>query len=454
MRSLFIKIFLWFWLAMTLVGGCILILALTTDADGDNHEQQQRRYHLESQTLITAYESGGRAALADTLRKLEQSTGQQAFLFRDDTNLAGDGALPPPLRTLVNQAAKTRVNEVQAGDREIWVAFPATSHYVYLVKRIRPSALARILNPRALGLRLLITFIIAGGICYLLARSLTAPIAKLQGATRRLAAGALSTRVRDQIRGHDEIAALAGDFDQMAERIEGLVNSQGRLLRDISHELRSPLARLNLALELARQDSRLADSPALDRIERESGRLNELIGLLMNLVRLEDGSENLPMATVDLARLVREIATDADFEARQRRREVVCSIPRPVVIQASAELLHQAIENVVRNAVRCTAEQTSVEISLDDQDNLVTVRVRDHGPGVPKSDLERIFHPFFRSEVARDRQSGGIGLGLAITARAVRLHGGRVAAGNRAGGGLEVVITLPLKRAPEPGTPL
>jgi two-component system sensor histidine kinase CpxA len=238
----------------------------------------------------------------------------------------------------------------------------------------------------------------------------------------------------------------------MAERLETLVNAQSRLLKDISHELRSPLARLNVALGLVRQRSGFESANMLDRIELEVSRLNELIGRLLTLARIEDGQQSVPRMPVPLDELVLNVAEDAEFEAQARHCHVRSVIPPGEWrVRGEASLLHSAIENVVRNAIRYTGEGTTVEIHLLRAETAggveAVVKVTDCGPGVPPDALEKLFQPFYRLDDARGRQTGGVGLGLAITERAVRFHGGRVAASNRAEGGLEVELRLPLAAA-------
>ena len=298
----------------------------------------------------------------------------------------------------------------------------------------------------------LFLMLIGGAFCYWLARYLTKPVVKLRRATNDLANGKLGTRVGPSLGNRrDELALLARDFDSMAERIESLLNAQRRLLGDISHELRSPLARLNVALELARERAGGNATTALERIELESQTIDELIGQLLALTRLETGSRQINATPFDLRKLVEEIAGDADFEARSRNRFVQLNCSEGFTIVGSKELLRPAIENVVRNAVQYTAENTVVEIDVrrngassnGGQNGFAEITVRDHGAGVPDTALTEIFRPFYRVDDARDRASGGSGLGLAITERAVRLHEGTVSAMNAPGGGLMVSIMLP-----------
>jgi signal transduction histidine kinase len=298
------------------------------------------------------------------------------------------------------------------------------------------------------SLRLLMVLLIGGIFCFWLARYLTKPLLNLRATTNELAEGNLGARVGTKLtKRRDEVGHLGRDFNGMAERLESMVKAQQRLLGDISHELRSPLARLGVALGLARQRSGPEATASLDRIERESDNLNELISQLLILNKLESGTDARKRTNVDLASLVHEVAEDADFEARSLNRSVKIVNSDPCSIYGVEELLRSAVENVVRNAVRFTPEGTAVEVELKKQngssDNFAIISVRDRGNGVPNESLEKIFQPFYRTEDARDRQSGGgTGLGLAITERAVRMHGGTVEATNAPGGGLAVKMKL------------
>lgn len=297
---------------------------------------------------------------------------------------------------------------------------------------------------------ILLYSVVAGLVCYFLSRSLTAPILKLREATTRIASGDFSVRISRGLGcNSSEVADLGRDFDTMTERIEGLLLSQKQLLRDISHELRSPLARLNVALELARQRAGEDARQPLERIERESGRLNELIGELLTLTRLESGALELDQEAFELNDLMDMVAEDARYEARSRNRGVKFAAESRVMVHGCRELLRRALENVVRNAVHYTAENSEVEISLvreknSEGDNRAVLMIRDHGPGVPEALLGHLFEPFYRVAEARDRQSGGSGIGLAIAERAVRLHGGTLIAINAEQGGLIVTVSLPL----------
>jgi two-component system sensor histidine kinase CpxA len=239
----------------------------------------------------------------------------------------------------------------------------------------------------------------------------------------------------------------------MAERIERLVDSQSRLLKDVSHELRSPLARLGVALGLARQRGTPEVEPSLNRIELEADRLNQLIQRLLTISRLESGTDGLRKTRLSLRELVEQVARDAEYESPGRGCRVTASTTTDAaeefLVEGDADLLRSAVENVVRNATRYTSEGTAVEVQLERQPaangngDEIVVRVSDSGPGVPDEALAKIFEPFYRLDDARNRQTGGAGLGLSIADRAIRLHGGQLRASNRKEGGLQVEIRIP-----------
>jgi len=301
------------------------------------------------------------------------------------------------------------------------------------------------LGPRALSrlvLHDLSIFLVAGAVfCYLISSYLTKPLDRLGAAAAQIAEGRLETRVDPRLKQRqDEIAGLARNFDRMAERIDALVKGQRRLLGDVSHELRSPLARLMVALSLARRGPAEEAGENLDRIAAEARRLDALIGQLLTLSRIDCGPERETPARFDMANLVQEVASDADFEARASGRRVVVTGADACTLEGFEESLRSAIENVVRNAVRYTAEGTSVEISLENLDSSAVLRVRDRGQGVPDDLRAELFRPFWR---APGQSSEGAGLGLAIADRAVTLHSGSIHASNAPDGGLVVEMILP-----------
>jgi signal transduction histidine kinase len=465
MKSLFIKIFLWFWLAMTLSSVAVVIIAVTQSGPIAQRRRlmAEERVQFINQALtlyghaaLEVFERDGGAALREFEGRLRQSTGIGLWLFEDANPMLSNSVVSPSMRDIVAGVLQTgRVQALSGGGRYL-IAMPLSRKdgHTYIIAGDWPSFPFRQRRPwvpftRDFGLRLAVSLIIGGVICYGLAWHLTAPIRRLRKATHQLAAGDLTSRVGKDIgKRRDEIADLGREFDRMAERIEALMSAQQRLVRDISHELRSPLARLNVALELARRGCETADAAEpLDRIEREAERLNDLIGQLLTLTLLESGADRMDTASVEFSGLIRKIAADADFEARNSGRSVKIASSEEIPITGSEELLRRAVENVIRNAVRHTAEGTEVEITVlrrqGDAGAHAILRVRDHGPGVPEEALGRLFQPFYRVTDARERLTGGTGIGLAITERAVHLHNGSVRASNDPAGGLTVEIALP-----------
>ena len=275
-----------------------------------------------------------------------------------------------------------------------------------------------------------------------LAWYLTRPIRSLRWAFGEAAAGHLETRVSPRMgRRRDEIADLGRDFDRMAQQLQNLVSAQRRLLHDVSHELRSPLARLHAAIGLARQEPAKLDA-TLERIEREATRLDGMVGEVLALARLESGTASRAKERVDLAYIAASIAEDARFEAETLRRNVRFSASGDAPVIGNGDLLHRAVENIVRNAIKFTREDTTVEVQVHTTRTSAILTVSDHGPGITPSELEKVFDPFYRGESGQG--TAGFGLGLAIAQRAVDAHGGAIRAANVVGGGLQVEVELPL----------
>lgn len=460
MRSLFAKVFLWFWVAMVLVGATLIFTVYKTQTVFVEAREDERDRALApsfAANLADIYERQGPSALSAYLRYPPRPYAS-VYFFTEDRELSGR-----VVDSLVNEIARRARNsgETQiAASREGRIlaqsaAGPSGKSYVLLLQtRAHPIADFLRAKPGGQVLRIAAVFLVAGIVCLWLARQITAPVRKLSEAARQLANGNLAARVGEpSIMQHDELADLGRDFDDMAERIESLISAQRRLIGDISHELRSPLARVSVALGIARRHANPECNHALDRMEREVERLNQLIGNLLKLARFETGAELMKPSPVKLDLLLRGVAQDADFEARNRDRLVTVARLDSCSVEGSEELLRSAVENIVRNAVNYTAEETEVELSLervcDSFGERAVIRVRDHGRGVPQEALEQIFQPFYRIDDARERSAGGVGLGLAITERAVRLHGGRVTAENSPSGGLIVELHLPLNTGVE-----
>ena len=273
------------------------------------------------------------------------------------------------------------------------------------------------------------------------------PIGHLRQAFRAVAAGALHTRVRARMgRRRDEFSDLGHDFDSMTGQLEALISAQRRLLHDISHELRSPLARLQAAIGLVRQNPKQLEA-MLERLEREITRLDELVDEVLTLARLDSGLPGAASQTFDLLALLDDVMADAQFEAEAVNKCVTYRSEGEALLTGRADLLVRAVENVVRNAIRYTPEGECVEVQgcSDSARQQVRITVCDRGPGVAEDELETIFQPFYRSPGSPS--GSGYGLGLAIARRAIEAHGGQILAGNRVEGGLRVEIILPWQGA-------
>jgi two-component system sensor histidine kinase CpxA len=439
MRSLFAKILLWFLATTVITGFGIAITSAVTLDSGSG------RPNIFSDVIIqradearNAYQRGGAPALAATLQKLRgpnrndlvftDANGRDLVTGRDRSSL-----LPRPDGHFTWLERMTRLKVAhQDSTGRYWLILLGPPRVMFWF--VRPEHLW------VLGVCILL--------CYWLSWHLTSPVRKLQRAVDFFGRGELNSRAEANRR--DELGQLARTFNLMADRIQTLLTAERRLLLDISHELRSPLARLSVAVELARSGKDPAD---LDRIQKEADRLNTLIGELLQVTRAEGDPSQRIMEPVLLNDVVGEIVEDTSIEARAKDCELAFHAGESLMLDGDAELLRRAIENVVRNGIRYAPHGSRIEVELSRRGPYAVVHVRDFGPGVPQESIERIFDPFYRVDSDRNRTSGGTGLGLAIARRAVQLHGGSIRAEN-AHPGLRVNIELPASLAPmEPAAP-
>jgi two-component system, OmpR family, sensor kinase len=449
MKTLFLRIFLAFWLAMLVVLG-------TTAGVAWLRFQQVKRVNVDVKELANEaaalLRSDGAHALPAWIDETERKYKDRNIYVVDAT---GDDVLKRPLphhwHKYVKRLQKAGLlGESQTESRNIddpLLLAPLItdrSGSVYSVMINSPSWPLNALN--ATDVRIVVfTFaiLVSGLVCWSLARYVSKPVERLQSSARSLAAGNLEARVGQEFSSrHDELGVLARDFDMMAVHVRNLIASKEDLLRGMSHELRSPLARLRVALGLARRPGENLVRQ-FDRIELEAERLDTLIGQMLQLSQLRAAEPAQTREAVELATLLGEVVEDARLEASATNKSVEWIPNSSVVVEGDQRLLRSAIENVLRNAVRFTAPGTAVTTRLMQAESRARILIEDRGPGVPDPELERIFEPFYRVAESRDRDSGGTGLGLAITARIVALHGGQVVARNTPGGGLSVQIELP-----------
>ncbi|MBF0545184.1 MAG: HAMP domain-containing protein [Candidatus Riflebacteria bacterium] len=293
-------------------------------------------------------------------------------------------------------------------------------------------------------------------LCLLLARSLATPILELRAASKRFSEGELQVRVSPKVSNrNDELGDLALDFNEMAEHLEIMIGRQKTLFHEISHELRSPLARMKVALELIRKKNTVFQEKMFDRLEMETDRLEELIKQILTLTKLEDKAWDIEPEEVNLSKLVEKILIDARFEAGNQDEKIILRNAEKdsLWVMGKEGLLSRALENVIRNALKFSPPDFPVLISLSIEGlkdgKKVLIKVSDRGGGVSPENLLRIFEPFYRCEEDRSRKTGGIGLGLAITKRSIERLGGKVFAENLPEGGLMVTLVLPLVSEPE-----
>ena len=451
--NLFLKIFLWFLAAIVSMIGLVLFLNWTVQTEP---VVSRWRVSVRNQTNIYAdtaaqiYEREGEQGFTEFLNRIRTSeTVSEVDVVGPNGRVWPPGAPVESYGDLIVQAQSTGTVEIFNQPETALSArsfkLGSGEQFVLIIRWDRPRPTPFFGESPLRYLRYAALLLGALLLCWALARYLSSPIGKIRNATQKLAAGELETRVADQIgRRHDELASLARDFDVMAERIESLVTSQQRLSRDVSHELRSPLARMSVALEIAKQKSNGETAPVLQRIENESVRLNDLISRLLTLSKLETGSQDFERQNINFRNLVEQVASDADFEANAIDKSVKITNADECRISGSEQLIRSAVENVLRNAVKYTNVGTAVEVSLNATDNKVILTVRDHGGGVPENELKNLFRPFYRISESRERSTGGTGLGLAIAEQAIKAHGGMIKAWN-SDGGLTVEIVLDRK---------
>ncbi|MFA5632108.1 MAG: ATP-binding protein [Porticoccaceae bacterium] len=429
MGRLFWKIFLWFWLALALlnltVGWGVKLYLERTNALDDRALQTQ------VMAIAMAFEQGNIRKTRHLLREATKENLRPVYVIdHQGQDVLGRSVPRFLLRNLDNPGDDRRVYQAK-------VTLPNGTSYQVLAPR-RPVLQDHFTAP-PLWLALSITLVISTLVCYWLANYLSSPIRLLSNATRQLAKGRLDVRT-GKLKRRDELADLARDFDQMADKIQQLLGAQKQLMQDISHELRSPLARLQVALALAMRDG---DNRQVyyDRLATDLDRLETLIGQVLTLSRLD--TVNYEKEELDFSELVATILDNCRIEATHKGCKLAATLSSGINIHGSPELLHRAVENVVRNAIKFTPHGEQIEVSLSRADGVVRIAVKDRGPGIPEGSAASLFEPFVRLDEARQHKTGGYGLGLAIAKKAVELHNGAIGAHNREGGGLEVSIQLP-----------
>jgi two-component system sensor histidine kinase CpxA len=451
MPRLFLKVFFCFW-ATVIATGIALILTFILEprsVPSRWHATLTETARYSGTIAVEAAEREDLASASSYLVRIEHETHMKACLFdAAGSVIAGIGC--NSFESMASHVAASHASDFNLKYGITRVAFMLVGQsgrdYIFATELPAGPRAALGVDRGAVLLQWGVALVVSGLICSLLTRYLAGPILQLREVSLKLAAGDLTARAsRVLMQRRDEIGDLVRDFNAMASRIDELVSRQRQLISEVSHELRSPLARLNVALDLGRE--RKGNDPAFEQMQGDIELLDEMIGRLLTIAKLDISESQVPMTEVDLTDLLSQISRNANFESRESNGAIKLTTSERCIVRGNPEFLYSAIENIVRNAIRYTRNETSVDICLECKHTSgrtdVRLSVRDYGPGVPESELKNIFQPFYRVTDARDRQSGGTGLGLAIADRVVRIHHGTIRAENAAPSGLRIEIVLP-----------
>ena len=461
MSRIAIKIFLAFWLTFFLVvTGFSVLVDLFRQQDHlqqiGTFQQRQLQQHIDQ--IHTIYQRRGLQGLQRFSQDIEQNRGTTLFLLDSAGKDLLNRGVPSTVqdffvtnRHLNRPHMQLREQRLLLGPQNFADTSPPTQVLLWLPKANHEAfTLSSLWQDRYARWRIALGLILSGIISLILSLSLTRPLHRLKRAASRLGQGRFEMNdINAVAMRKDEIGTLAKEFSQMATRLHNALESQQRLLRDVSHELRSPLTRLQVAIGLASRQG-VSDQQAMqvsfERMDAECERLNALIGEVLALARADSGIEQNTRREFDLVATLHALTSDARFEAQAHQKDVKLSAPQRLIFLGDEHALASAVENIVRNAIHYTRENTTVHIQLQNRAQGICITVKDAGPGVPEAELSKIFVPFYRVSEARERPSGGTGVGLAIAARVVQQHDGKIEARNHSNGGLEIAILLPQKK--------
>jgi two-component system, OmpR family, sensor histidine kinase CpxA len=448
-RRLFWKIFLPFWVAQALLLGALYVRVHYRISSEHPWWIQPERREMPVLASLAAqrYEQQGSAALAELLDSLSLPHRSRFWLVDGNGNeLSGP---PIPDRILSGAAAaEKREGLARSYEANILVARATADRGQYLlIAELTPPPISERI-PGDLLWTLKLGTIFSAIICLLIAHYLTKPIERLRDATHELARGNLDIRAGDNLGNrHDEIAELVRDFDTMAGELRNQIQSERNLLSGVSHELRSPIARIRLALALARDADDEELGEMLDRMDQDTVQLDSMLERILTVARLESGQQKPKFEQILLDDVIDDVLHDAHFEAAATGATIAYQGNGEVKVNGDAGLLRSAIENVVRNAIFYSGQAGKIEVRLDKSADAAVISVRDNGPGVPEDALPLLFKPFYRVDDSRGTTTGGMGLGLAIVRNALAVHGGTVSARNVTPHGLEVELRLPMAPA-------
>jgi two-component system sensor histidine kinase CpxA len=441
-RSLYVTIFLWFCLTILVSTFLVLFVASLTGSRPFGRRWMAMSQDLYASSAVDFYATGGAPVLSRYLATIETNSGIEGHLI-DARGKDVLGGWVPAHAAGVYQEARSKGHSAAHLGRYWTAASPVGGGYIFVMEAhplhgFLDGTFFNSMMPRLLGGTLLVALF-----CLLLARHITLPIRVLEGAATRMAAGDLSVRTLPAMRGRtDELAAMGAAFDGMAERIETLLRTQRQMLADISHELRSPLTRISVSLELLRRGER----DVMESMQADLDRLNGMIGQVLELTRLELSEPLVASAQceVHLSAILEEIVESANYEGRAAGKMVMLTSDGSYLVTGEGGAVRSCVENIVRNALQYSPAGTEIRVMVSAASVMwVMVCVEDSGPGVPEEALPRLFAPFYRVPGSVVEHPEGSGLGLSIAARAAARCGGSVTAENRRPHGLSVCVMLP-----------
>jgi len=426
-KSISIKVTVWS-VAALLISLAVFIVVANNVANRSTRQDFALFNRVFLQEAVSAYQSGGQSQLSNFLGELNRPGGAEFHL----TDVQGRDLATGEDRSEIVRSTMVDHRGFSRSHGVFTFGIPSKDgRYVWLVSGTGPSLV--LLAP--FYVLLLATVAV---LYWLVTANIARPLRQLAGVVDRFGHGELT--VRAKTRSVDEVGNLGRSFNTMAERIQTLLTTEHQLLQDVSHELRSPLARLTFEAEMVRKTT--DRDAAATRLRHEIERLSELVATLLDMARAEGEAGTVEMGEVDLNDLLMSIAEDCDVEAADRGCTISMSLHETVNVQGNFELLRRAIENVIRNAIRYAPSGTTVEVGMQCESDAVVISVRDSGPGIPNDLTDKIFDPFFRVDTSREERTGGFGLGLAIARRAIRIHQGDITAQNASPGAL-LLLKLP-----------
>jgi len=428
MNSISLKVTIWSVAALVISLAVFLLIgdSVIGKSAGENFTQVNQVLFRQA---IEAYQSGGPAKLDSYMHDLNRRVGIRFHI----SDASGHDLVTGEDHSKLIRASVGKERPYRREHNRLTMGLRSDEgRYIWLATSVGPSTI--LFAP--FYILLLATVVV---LYWLVTMYITRPVRQLANVVDRFGAGELTARATP--RSKDEIGNLSRSFNAMAERIHTLLTTERQLLQDVSHELRSPLARLTFEAEMVR--STMDRDAAATRLRHEIERLSELVGTLIDMARAEGESGEIEIKALCLNDLLLVTAADSEVEAQAAGCNIDVNAPEETNLQGNAELLRRAIENVLRNAIRYAPPESAVEVRLEREANCARITIRDYGPGIPEQLRARIFDPFFRADASRDERTGGLGLGLAIARRAVRVHHGDITAVNASPGAL-LTITLPL----------